>query len=239
MSYKNPFQTGFKGLDNALNGFQQDSLVVVGGLVGMGLTTFGMSLMEIEESRQKGHFISLYSTFMALEDQFPELLSQPETKTRMSFLEQPRLLDLLEYIVEVNANRSPDFFIVDSLDFIGSKKNKFLSSKKNYQKNLRHLRVLAKTLYKPIVLLTSINPAIQSSDPFLYPRITHREKYVDYILILYRWEYYGKTICTEYGYEIAKNQVLVIIGKSAHVINNNYAILNFDEQMRIYLDNRE
>lgn len=205
-----------------------NSLVVIGGRPGMGITTLGLSwILNVEDSRN-GHFISLHTTLAVLDSQF-----QGIEKLNKSFVEQPSTLQLAEHIVGINKELSPDFFVIDSLDYIGKEKPKFLNENKKYQKQLRHLKVLAQAMNKPIFLLTTIAQSIEACEPFFYHRKVYREKYADYILILYRWEYYQEPIIIEDGTRLKENEALLIIGKSPKEYKTNYLVLKYDPANRL------
>jgi replicative DNA helicase len=208
---------------------EPNSLVVIGGRPGMGITTLGLSWTLNAEVSCKGHFISLHTTLAVLDSQF-----QGIEKLRKSYLEQPSTLPLVEHIVSVNNDSSPDFFVIDSLDYIGKEKPQFLNENKKYYKQLRHLKVLAQAMNKPIFLLTSIDQSIEECEPFFYHRKAHREKYADYILILYRWEYYQEPFITEDGTRLEENEALLIIGKSPKEQNTNYSVLKYDPANRLF-----
>jgi replicative DNA helicase len=141
---------------------------------------------------------------------------------------------LAEHLVKINRSDNPDFFVIDSLDYIGKEKPFFLNQNKKYQKQLRHLKVLAQAMNKLIYLLTSIDQSIEECEPFFYHRKVHREKYADYILILYRWEYYQEPFITEGGTPLKENEALLIVGKSPKEQNTNYSILKYDPANRSF-----
>lgn len=208
---------------------EPNSLVVIGGRPGMGITTLGLSWILNAQENQKGHFISLYTSLTEIENEFPTV-----KEFGKSFLEQPTTLQLMELLVTINESDNPDYFVIDSLDYIGKEKPKFLNENKKYRKQLRHLKVLAQAMNKPIYLLTTIDQSIEEYDPFFYHRKVHREKYADYILILYRWEYYEEPFITEDGTQLKENEALLIVGKSPKEQNTNYSILKYDPSNRSF-----
>lgn len=218
MSFKTPFNIQI----------ESNSLVVIGGRPGMGIAALGISLILNAEENQKGHFISLHNAPEVLALEFPEI-----DKVCNSFVEQPTTLQLLEHIVKINSESCPDYFVIDSLDYIGKEKPLFLNKNKKYQKQLRHLRVLARAMNKPIFLLATLDQSIEESGPTEYHRIAHREKHVDYIFILYRWKYYDEPFITEDGTWLEENEALLITGKSPTEKYTNYTVLNHDPKKRL------
>ena len=211
---------------------EPNSLLVIGGRPGIGITALGLSWILNAEEKRKGHFISLYATLESLERGFTET-----KRISKSFVEQSTTLQLVEHIVQINAANSPDYFVIDSLEYIGREKPKFFHQDKKYQKQLRHLRALAQAMNKPILLLTTLDHSIEEYDPFTYHRLAHREKYADYVFILYRWEYYQEPLLLEDGTRLEKNQSLLIIGKSPNEKDPNYSILTYDPRNRLFKKN--
>jgi|GEM_PF-2742356 len=205
------------------------SLVVIGGRPGMGITTLGLSWILKAQENQKGHFISLHTSIAAIENEFPETHGMGK-----SFLEQPTTLQLAEHLVEIKRSDNPDFFVVDSLDYIGKEKPFFLNQIKKYQKQLRHLRTLSRAMNKPIFLLTTVDHSIQEHDPFTYQRMAHREKYVDYVFILHRGEYDGETLILEDGTRLEENQSLLIFGKSPNQAELTYSVLQYNPKRKLF-----
>lgn len=199
------------------------SLVVIGGRPGMGITTLGLSWILNAPEMQKGHFISLHTSLDVVEKEFPQA-----AQISKSFIEQPATLPLVEHIVKINNSDNPDYFVIDSLDYIGKEKPFFLNKNKKYQKQLRHLKTMAQAMDKPIFLLTTIDQSIEENDPFIYHRRAHREKHVDYVFILHRWEYYQEPLILEDGTTLEENQSLLILGKSPKRTEPMYSVLQYN-----------
>ena len=212
-----------------IDGIESPSLVIIGGRPGMGITTLGLSWNNFSRKGSKGHFLSLYTRLNVLENEYRETPGVSK-----SYVEQPTTLQLMEHIIKINESENPDYFVIDSLDYIGHKKPMFLNENKKYQKQLRHLRVLAQAMKKSIFLLATLDQRIEEYAPFLYHRIAHWEKHVDSIFILYRWEYYQESLIVEDGSVLEENEALLIVGKSPNDTKLNYLVLIYDPVNRSF-----
>lgn len=110
-------------------------------------------------------------------------------------LELPTTIELIEFIVK--HKKHFDYFIVDNLNFIDKDVNQLFNEDKNYQNILRQLKVLSELLKKNIILLTDIDYDIERNKKYkttkfgYYNTLACKEKYVDYLITLFRPEYYG------------------------------------------------
>ena len=175
MKVDDKFITGFKDLDECLGGINKNSLIVVGGRPSMGVSSFGLSLLNHTSGNQTGCFISLHAKLEEIQRHYSPITNTTVEDYLIRYLEQPKIIDLLEKITSINTSHQVDYFIIDSLDYIGSKKLVFLSKKKTYHKIIRYLSLLAKAMNKPIFLLSGLHHKIEKLFPFHYGRLAHRE----------------------------------------------------------------
>lgn len=167
---------------------KNDELIILGGRPGMGKTLFAISLLN--NSLQKGCFISLCDSD---EEIFYKLEKMNINSSQSNFdsicMEQPSLLELMELIV-LQKDKF-DYFVIDDMSGLNEEIEPLFNHNKNYQFIFRHLKLLAKSIGKMIILLSQLDRIVEEKPHTnRYNIISWKEKYIDHILIIYRSDYY-------------------------------------------------
>ena len=173
-------ETGFPALDNLIGGFRSDDLIVIAGQEGIGKTSFALNILTRNFVGKEICYITLRDTEETIAERLYVLKEAMSVKMSVvpfslgvasitventecdgsSIIHLPSSKRLaLFQCVTLKKN---DCYIIDSLDWTGSKKKSI--------KTLRHLKVLAEALNKPIIVLVS-------ADKFIEPKkiLTNRE----------------------------------------------------------------
>jgi DnaB-like helicase C terminal domain len=233
-----PFKFGYHHIDKHVS-FRKSDLIVIASYSGMGLTTFALNIMK-RNANHKGCYISLFDTkekidfklgkmdkayglISKLKDFGIETLNQNPIESH--HLEFPALIELIEYIV--HRKDDFDYFIVDGMTDIDTGINPLASENKNYQYILRHLKAISVALDKNIVLLSNIYKPVEEEHRFSYRKNINKEKYIDFILTLYRPEYYG-VVENELGEEYQKGETILFLAKSREPVTGLFFNLTFD-----------
>jgi replicative DNA helicase len=177
----------FTFIKNKLN-LKNDELIILGGRPGMGKTLFAINLLN--NSSQKGCFISLCDSD---EEIFYKLEKMNIISSQSNFdsicMEQPTLLELMELVV-LQKDKF-DYFVIDDMSGLNEEIERLFNHNKNYQFVFRHLKLLAKSIGKTIILLSQLDTIVEEkTHTNRYNIISWKEKYIDHILIIYRSDYY-------------------------------------------------
>jgi len=197
---KSKFKFGYYPIDEQIT-FDNDDLIVIASHPEMRTEVFALNIMK-RNNDTKGCFFSLITPQKKLEITLSKINKCYKLSAGLSFLgieelkgnfdchylHLPTTLELLETIV--NLKNDYDYFVIDSLTFIDTNLKPVFSKDKNYQSLLRHLKIVAKTINKPIILLSSFS--VEMDD---YPVILYYygigEEYIDYIFTFYIPDYYN------------------------------------------------
>ena len=236
------FRFGFDHIDNNLQ-FTNTDFIVLGQVAGMGfelllLNSFfrvDSSICYICTENKQYH---LESNFKYLKKSFTDetsiyYLGGNEKLTlnhsKIYSLELPTIIELIEFIYQRETYF--DYFIIDNLSYIGNNTNNLFNPDKNYQIILRHLKILNSSLKKNIVVLANFDQAILKNQNLnkgkygYYHHYASKEKYIDYLITLYRPEYYGlkKNV---YKKKYKKGYTLLNIGKTKqHLSKYEYSLI--------------
>lgn len=200
-------------IEKKLN-LKSDELIVLGGRPGMGKTLFALSLMN--NSPKKGCFLALCESSEEIAYKEEKMNIKSSQKNYVSIcIELPSLIELMELIVAQKDKF--DYFVIDDMGELNEDINPLFSKDKNYQFVLRHLKLLAKTLNKNIILISQIDEIIEvrykENGYFPFSYYASREKFIDHILIIYRPTYY-KIEVNEIGEVFEDNDGLLYFAKT-------------------------
>jgi len=177
-------KTGFIDLDKIISGFYSGGLYVIGARPGMGKTVLGMNLAENISKKSKVLFFSLEMSSQQL------AMRQMSGKTGISVVKQQMSSNLsdMEYKDLVEA----------SLDYLGliSGNNK-MHKVHQISEITCQLKILARNLDIPIILLSQLNRSIEQRDD-KRPTLSDLrdsgsiEQDADVVMFIYREDYYLK-----------------------------------------------
>jgi archaellum biogenesis ATPase FlaH len=177
---KNRITTGFPTIDNILGGLRSDDLVVIAGQQGIGKTSFVLNVLTKNFASNNICYLTLRDSEETIAERLYVLKESMGVKmsivpfsvgvvsvtlentecdgSSIIHLPSPKRLALFQCMTL----QKYDCYIIDSLDWTGSKKKA--------TKTLRYLKVLAEALNRPIVVLVS-------ADKFIEPKniLTNRE----------------------------------------------------------------
>ena len=248
--------TGFESIDKSIGGFRPGELIIIGGRPAMGCTCFALDLLVNTSNRENYCYFDLgesqEKTRLKIESKKPEewgvyeidransrqmiILTQDEKKHVIYNLERSELLDLLETISEVNANQNIDCFIIDSLGLIGSNEWVLFQNPEGYNDGLRYLKLLALAINKPIIILAVPGRKVEKKNHLKGVKLPKevalsyygsRERIADWVLMLFRWSYYGLE-CDSYDETVGENNAELIIAKSARQVKEYRPRLKFN-----------
>lgn len=212
----NGVSTGFDELDNLTMGFKPGDLTLVGGVAGMGKTSFLLSLIQ-KIVFEKKHNTVFFSLQMNKQQVLSRILSQHKNISENIFasLNTNEIRNIPLYlndfpaltvsdIEETLSYLPPDFtniIMLDSLELLSmNKKDKVgkILNKRELTKVIFKLKKLALKLNIPIVVISNFKLADKeiggksSKRPTLSDLRKHAPiaTYADLILLLYRPEYY-------------------------------------------------
>jgi hypothetical protein len=173
--------TGFPTIDNITGGFRSDDLVLIAGRQGIGTTSFALNILTKNFSSNDICYLTLRDTEETIAERLYVLkesigvkmsvipfqrdvvsvtLENTECEGSMvNYLSSPDIIELLGAV----AFRKYDYYIIDSLDWTGNKKNDLFGNKKNPIKIIQHLKTMAVALDRPIIVLANIDEKNVSS----------------------------------------------------------------------------
>ena len=235
--------SGFSVLDNTTSGFQNGQVTIIAARPGMGKQSFALnivhylatqtneriaifSLREIAKQLAKNIFRinRVYNAYS------PQDIDEKIVKAPVYFDDPDTIsiLELMERASVLKHNENISLIIIDYLQLIsGFEEN---NGKKNFEKVMRLLKILAQSLNIPIIVLSQLHRDLEYRKD-KKPRLNDLDnygliqKYVDVVLFLYRWDYYK--INEDDSYEDVKDKALVRVAKN----RNGYygdVVLNFD-----------
>lgn len=212
----NGVSTGFDELDNLTMGFKPGNLTLIGGVAGMGKTSFLLSLIQ-KIVFEKKHNTVFFSLQMNKQQVLSRILSQHKNISENIFnsLNTNEIRNIPLYlndfpaltvsdIEETLSYLPPDFtniIMLDSLELLSmDKKDKVgkILNKRELTKVIFKLKKLALKLNIPIVVLSNLKISGKEIGKNLSKRPTLLDlriyapidTYADLILLLYRPEYY-------------------------------------------------
>lgn len=214
------FRFGYNHIDKHLS-FKSTDFIVLAQRPGMGFENLLLNASirtydsicyictELKEEKIKFYHKKIKSNYKQIES-FNFLVDERNNKSKnlkIVSLELPNTIELIEFIMK---NKSDfNYFIIDNLSFIDKKINQLFNEDKNYQNILRHLKVLSILIKKNIILLADIDYNVERNKKYktakfgYYNSLACKEKYIDYLITLFRPQYYGmKTNIFEEEYEM-------------------------------------
>lgn len=238
---------GFSHIDDE-NILDKSDLLVIGGRPGMGKTSLVLNII-IRNKKAKGLYISLKETEYKILDKIKNIKSVQKTmyplkeleveqlemeEIQMICLENPKFIELVELIVS-NKNEY-DYFVLDELTEIDGKINPLFSKNKNYYKIIRHLKALANALDKNIILLSNLNKKIEKKGKkkFNYLYYGNQEKYIDYLMVIHRPDYYG-IYKNKFNEEYSDGECTLYFAKSKRKAPSSEYIVTFNGNKLLFL----
>jgi len=168
---KKVITTGFQSIDNIIGGIRSDDLVVIAGKSGIGTTSFALNIVTNNFASNNICYLTLRDTEETIAERLYVLKESMGIKMSIvSFsirdvsvtsedtecdgssiihLPSPKLLELQRCI----SFRKYDTYIIDSVDWTGSKKKTI--------KTLAYLKLMAEALSRPIIALASADKYIE------------------------------------------------------------------------------
>ena len=226
--------SGFKDIDKQTLGFQNGQLTILAGRPGMGLTTLALNIARniTKQTDKRIAIFTLDQTAKHLTNNIlkAELETSPvhfdqvdEKLTKAPiYIDDTQCISVFEIMERAAAlkhDQDIDIIIVDYLQLItGFEPNSTKTEKRNFEKIVRLLQILAKSINIPILLLSTLTHQMEMKSGYKMPTLNNLyaygaiEKYADLVLFLYCWEYYGFQE-DEFGADLT-NQSLLIIAKN-------------------------
>jgi replicative DNA helicase len=240
-----PYAIGIDEVDNSFS-FAASDLVLIGARPAMGKTAFVVSVFNY--ALYKGQRPVLFSLEMSTEQILLRMLS--ERMLTQSWRIKQGVCDLNEYdkhqqeLVNLNPIIIDDCFTIDEIEaqltkqsYLGCKiafidylglitPNKAQTREQEVSQMTRRLKMLAKKLNIPIVLLSQLSRAVEQRSnkrPMLSDLRDSGgiEQDADSVLFLYRDEYYG-VFEADYGSTVDKAEV--IVSKNRHGMVGTYVV---------------
>jgi replicative DNA helicase len=255
------FFTGIQKLDAATGGFLPGELILLAGEAAMGRTSFALSMMLSNVQTKQIGYISLQESLFRFKqrtdlvsDMFENLTFEiasdgltatlettvPIKGSRSHFFVHrvfPSVTELCELTSQLFTERQVDCIIINCMTFVGPRSSRLFEKKRRYENLLRHLKVLARLISIPIILIAGIDIKKRSKRGF-YSYFACREPLADRIITLHRWEYYNRKK-DDFGQKVSKGDTTVCIAKSVYPIKDNWMTLCFDHDTRLFLDSHE
>lgn len=242
-----PYAIGIESVDK-LYSFAASDLVLIGARPAMGKTAFVVSVFNY--ALHKGQRPVLFSLEMSTEQILLRMLS--ERLQTQSWQMKQGVCDLEQYtkhqaeLINLNPIIVDDCFTIDEIEaqltkqsYLGSKiafidylglivPNKAQTREQEVSQMTRRLKMLAKKLNMPIVLLSQLSRAVENRSnkrPMLSDLRDSGgiEQDADSVMFLYRDEYYG-IFDAEYGSTVDKAEV--IVAKNRHGMTGT-AVVDF------------
>jgi replicative DNA helicase len=240
-----PYAIGIDEVDNSFS-FAASDLVLIGARPAMGKTAFVVSVFNY--ALYKGQRPVLFSLEMSTEQILLRMLS--ERMLTQSWRIKQGVCDFNEYdkhqqeLVNLNPIIIDDCFTIDEIEaqltkqsYLGSRiafidylglitPNKAQTREQEVSQMTRRLKMLAKKLNIPIVLLSQLSRAVEQRSnkrPMLSDLRDSGgiEQDADSVLFLYRDEYYG-VFEADYGSTVDKAEV--IVSKNRHGMVGTYVV---------------
>jgi replicative DNA helicase len=218
-------KTGFSKLDDLTQGFQASDLIIIAGRPSMGKTAFALNIaMNICSSQKELFPVCIFSLEMSRQQVVNRMLStlsgitssdirSGKIDSKKSTIMEQSLADLNRFPIYVDDSgtasipeirsklikmklkyKQIDMVIIDYLQLLGSDSKDTRTNE--ISKITRSLKLLAKELQTPIVLLSQLNRAVETQTN-KRPMLSHLrdsgsvEQDSDLVLFLYRESYYN------------------------------------------------
>lgn len=223
----------------------------------MGKTAFALSMLFNSELSQNGCYISLELSINQVVKRIcvqtgidkPELeyISNPPRYDSLSFNHQgtlqtiiemrsPSMDELVERIITMtNTGPEIDYFAIDYVGLIkhNSKVPNFLFDPNDGSELYRPLRNLARAIKKPIIGLSQVSQEVEQNHPKGLPQYNDTlmdHKYIDTIMLLYRWDYYNL------NYDELENRKVNEDDYKMAIIKSNQAVADWAPKFRYDTD---
>jgi replicative DNA helicase len=233
--------SGFKDLDAITFGFRNGQLTILAGRPAMGHATLALNIAQniTKHTNKRVAIFSLDETAKKITSDIlrAELAGFRTEELDDKIINMPifiddqeslSILDIMERASLAKHAQNIDFIIIDYLQLIkGAELKKTKNKTMNFEKIVRLLKILAKSLNIPILLLSMIPRQAEKREGYKamlrdLAKYGSIEKYADVILLLFYWEYYGLTE-DESGKNI-KNQALLTIAKNRNGLTEEIRI---------------
>jgi len=216
--------TGFKDLDNKLSGLQKSDLVIIAARPGMGKTSLALDIarnVAVRENKPVG----IFSLEMGKDQLADRLISstgnidawhlrtgqlKDDDFSRIqhaigSLSDAPlyiddagsvNILQIRAMARRLQANKGLSLLIVDYLQLM-QPMNRFASPVQQVTENSRALKILAKELNVPVLVLSQLSRAVESRIPQI-PRLSDLresgaiEQDADVVMFIYRDDFYNE-----------------------------------------------
>ena len=217
--------TGFKDLDNKLSGLQQSDLVIIAARPGMGKTSLALDIarnVAVKENKPVG----IFSLEMGKDQLADRLIAstgnidawhlrtgqlKDDDYSRIqhamgSLSDAPlyindagsvNILQIRAMARRLQSTKGLSLLIVDYLQLM-QPMNRFASPVQQVTENSRALKILAKELNVPVVVLSQLSRAVESRVPQI-PRLSDLresgaiEQDADVVMFIYRDDFYNET----------------------------------------------
>jgi len=201
----NGIPSGFRDLDNQTGGFQNGQLTLLAARPSMGITTLALNFARNAAClTDKGILLfSLDDPSKSLTKSIIKADDKGKAKDLKIYIDDTRhisILMMLEIASKVKHESNIGLIIVDYLQLITSfELGKQTEKTKDFLVIVQLLQTLAKSLNIPILLLSKLPRSVEirggDHRPMLFDLLEYGyiENYIDVVLFLYRYGYYGIT----------------------------------------------
>jgi replicative DNA helicase len=230
--------TGFKDLDNKLSGLQNSDLIILAARPGMGKTAFALNIAK-NVAVHAGKTVGIFSLEMGKDQLSERLISatgnidswhlrtgrlQDDDYNRvqhaMGILSEAKIyiddagsvnmLQMRAMARRLQANQGLDLLIIDYLQLM-TPMNKMASPVQQVSENSRALKILAKELNVPVLVLSQLSRAVEQRVPQI-PKLSDLresgsiEQDADIVMFIYREDVYNEN-------SLKQNQAQLLIEK--------------------------
>lgn len=232
--------TGFPLMDRMLSGFQPTQLIVIAGRPGMGKTSFALNIVEHASMIQNATCL-IFSMEMSSEQLATRLLcsnsqvDMQKTRTgRMEVEDINRMAEAMKRVspAKIYVDDSPGIsvsemtakarrlqhtnglgmIVIDYLQLMSGPERRSENRTQEIAQITRSLKIMAKELQVPVVLLSQLSRAAEKSDTGKYPKLSDLresgaiEQDADVVIFLQREDYYAENRTAE---NIGKATILI------------------------------
>jgi len=217
--------TGFKDLDHKLSGLQQSDLVIIAARPGMGKTSLALDIarnVAVKENKPVGIFslemgkdqladrliastgnIDAWHlrTGQLVDDDYSRIQhamgSLSDAPLYINDAGSVNILQIRTMARRLQSTKGLSLLIVDYLQLM-QPMNRFASPVQQVTENSRALKILAKELNVPVVVLSQLSRAVESRVPQI-PRLSDLresgaiEQDADVVMFIYRDDFYNET----------------------------------------------
>lgn len=218
--------TGFPLMDQMLSGLQPTQLIVIAGRPGMGKTSFALNIVEHASMQQQATCL-VFSMEMSAEQLATRLLCsnaqvdmqktrtgrmQVEDFNRMGtamkrisaapiFIDDSAGITVSEMTAKarrLQRNEGLGMIVIDYLQLMSAPDRRTENRNQEISHITRSLKIMAKELNVPIVLLSQLSRASERSDAGKYPKLSELresgaiEQDADVVIFLQRDDYYAE-----------------------------------------------